>query len=193
MGDQVELSDSLLLDGLRQGDAEAFSALFVRYHSSVYRVLLRLLGRPDDAEDLTQETFVKLYHHPLANGREHNVKAWLYRVALNLGYNTLRAERRRGERQEKAALVESANESGVDPAGVALRSEERQLVRRVLSEMSDNYQACLVLRHDGLSYAHIADVLGIAPNAVGTVLVRAEKQFKARYLQQLDGPGRDGR
>ena len=189
----MNLSDSLLLDGLRQGDEDAFGALFLRYHGSVYGVLLRLLGGPDDAEDLTQETFLRLYRRPLANGREHNVGAWLCRVALNLGHNALRGERRRGERHQQMVLAGPGDDGAADPAGVAQRREERQLVRRVLSEMPANYQACLVLRHEGFSYVEIAAVLGIAPNAVGTVLARAEKQFKARYLERSGGSGRDGR
>src|SRR5262245_45912163 len=85
-----EDSDRRLLARTRLGDAAAFERLFRRYYHPVYRVVYRMLGDEGIASDVTQEAFVALYTHPpqlQAEGEE--IRAWLYRVALNRGYNAL--------------------------------------------------------------------------------------------------------
>src|SRR5262249_53161837 len=88
-------SDRHLLARTRLHDPAAFERLFHRYYGAVYRVVLRMLVDDDAASDVTQETFLALYTHPpqlQTDGEE--IRAWLYRVALNRGYNALRSKRR---------------------------------------------------------------------------------------------------
>ncbi len=113
------------------------------------------------------------------------LRAWLYRVAINSGYNALRSERRRRNRED-AALAQAALASRT-PAEEAGRAEERDAVRRVLVRLPERQRLCLALRAEGLSYAEIAAALGIAPGSVGTLLARAERAFKAEYLAQRGG------
>ncbi len=93
-GQISELADGALVEALHAGDDAAFEELFRRYYSTVYKVLLRLIGTPQDAEDLAQEVFVRLYQRPLRGADEANVGGWLYRVATNLGFNAIRSRRR---------------------------------------------------------------------------------------------------
>lgn len=179
------MSDGALLDGLRRGDDRAFATLFARHWAGVYGVLYRLVGSREEAEDLAQEVFLKLHRQPLAPEREHNLPGWLYRVATNAGYNALRARQRRLAREDRAADRPDASEQA--PLEVALAEEEREAVRAVLATLPARQQACLVLRHQGLSYAEVAAALGVAPSSVGTLLSRAEAEFRRRYLQQRGG------
>jgi len=171
-------SDALLLAGLREGDQAAFESLFLRYREPIARFLSRLLGDGDEAEDMVQEAFLRLHRHPLSAGHEQNVRAWLYRVAANLGYNALRGRQRREKRE---AAAQSAANVEVDPTDTAVAAEQRQEVRRALSGLSLRHQTCLLLRHQGLSYAEIAQVVGVAASSVGTILARAEADFKRHY------------
>lgn len=176
--------DSLLLANLAKGDEVAFEALFLRYYSQVYGVLFRLLGDRHEAEDLAQEVFLKLHGQRFPGGHEHTLGGWLYRVAVNLALNHLRSAERRG-RREVAAAAETRTLDGdaaPDPAQVALRNEERALVRRALADLPEKPRTCLILRQAGLSYAEIAQAVGVAPGSVGTLLARAEETFRARYL-----------
>ncbi|MBP6015446.1 MAG: sigma-70 family RNA polymerase sigma factor [Candidatus Promineofilum sp.] len=95
------LSDYSLLARMAHGDAHAFDALFHRHYDRVYGVLFRLVGERAEAEDLAQETFLRLYKR-VDRGRplsmDENIGGWLYRVAMNLGYNALRSRRRMDER-----------------------------------------------------------------------------------------------
>jgi RNA polymerase sigma-70 factor, ECF subfamily len=183
----LQLSDAMLLEGLGRGNHEAFATLFARHYGSVHALLYRLLGDADEAEDVAQEVFLKLYERPLAGSREHNLRAWLYRVATNLGYNVLRAGQRRRERHERADRERT--DSPDDPASLAIAVEERITVRQALADLSEKHQSCLLLRYQGLSYAEIAEVLGVSPGSVGTILARAEADFRRKYLALQKGRG----
>ena len=102
--------------------------------------------------------------------------AWLCRVALNKGYNSLRGEKRAQQRLERFPSPQE-----VDPYAEALRAEERAHVREVLSRLPERHRKMLLLRHAGLSLAEIAGVVEVAPGSVGTLLVRAERAFATAY------------
>lgn len=178
----MDVSDAILLDRLRNGDKQAFSALFLRYYQSVHSLLARTTGDSDEAEDLTQEVFVRLYRHPLDANRQHNLRAWLCRVALNLSLNAGRAKQRESGRCERAhRLTEQQRRAEGDPEDSLLRHEERDRVRRVLNLLAPRQRQCLILRYEGFSYAEIAQVLEVSPGSVGTLLARAEAEFARRY------------
>lgn len=178
-----ELSDSLLLEALRRGDRTAFDGLFLRHYPRVFGVLLRLVRRPEEAEDIAQDVFVKLAQHPPSEKREHNIAAWLYRVAVNSGRNALRAEQRQVVHRHRAVALDSPPLES-DPVVTAIVGEQQELVRSVLSKLPEKHQVALALRYEGFSYQEIAAVLGVAVNAVGVTLARAERQFRDRYLQE---------
>jgi RNA polymerase sigma-70 factor, ECF subfamily len=130
-----------------------FDTLFLSHYQSVYRVLYRIVGSSDEAEDLAQETFLRLYRQRFAGDRQHYVRAWLLRVATNLAYNALRG-RRRQERRDSAVTYGELSEPDqeTDPARSAERGEARQEVRRALAELPTRQAQLLLLRHAGLSY-----------------------------------------
>ncbi|MBI4788374.1 MAG: sigma-70 family RNA polymerase sigma factor [Chloroflexi bacterium] len=159
-----------------QSKRAEFEAAFFQHYTRVYGVLFRLIGDKAEAEDLTLETFWRLWQQPPR--RADNLGGWLYRVATRLGYNALRAAKRR-TRYEDAALRDAA--VSPDPAREAERSDERASVRAALSQMSERDAQLLLLRHSGLSYNDIAAALGVSPNSVGTLLTRAEEEFEKLY------------
>lgn len=164
-------------------DETAFEALFLAHYSAVYGVAFRLTGNPHEADDLTAETFWRLWQRPPA--RDENVAGWLYRVATRLGYNSLRAGRRR-EGHETAATRGLPDglwniAAPPDPAETAELREERAAVRAVLKRLPLRDVQVLTLRHAGLAYKEIAAALEIAPGSVGTLLARAEERFAKQY------------
>lgn len=193
--DRPVIADQDLLVRLRTGDEEAFARLFALHWDGVHRLLARVVGDQEVAGDLAQEVFVQLYRRP-PDGEGAPVRAWLYRVALNRGYNALRADRRRRSREDAVArdpltglavsnFVGDAN--GAALAEAANRAEERDAVRRTLMQLPERQRDCLALRAEGLSYAEIAVAVGVAPGSVGTLLARAERAFKQSYLAQRGG------
>jgi RNA polymerase sigma-70 factor (ECF subfamily) len=181
------LEEQELLRRVHQGDELAFARLFEQHWDGVARLLTRLLGDPDEAGDVAQEVFVQLFRKPPAEG-EAPLRAWLFRVALNRGYNALRADRRRRTREDTVARDPTAPAAG--DAGVleeANRAEERDVVRRTLLALPERQRECLLLRAEGLSYAELAAALGVASGSAGTLLARAERAFKERYRAQRGG------
>jgi RNA polymerase sigma-70 factor (ECF subfamily) len=183
-----------LLDRVRSGDETAFARLFERHWDAVCRLLVRLTGDADAAGDVAQEVFVQLYRKPPV-GEEVPLRAWLYRVALNRGYNALRADRRRRTREEVVAHDPTEGAGGAAGSAEGLdgweaaanRAAERDAVRRALLHLPERQRDCLILRADGLSYAEIAAAVGVAPGSVGTLLARAERAFKAEFLARRGG------
>jgi RNA polymerase sigma-70 factor (ECF subfamily) len=181
----VETDETLLAQWRSQNDNTAFDALFQRHYERVYRVVYNLVGSREEAEDLAQETFLALYHTPPSlKDNEGGLAAWLCRVALNRGYNTLRSNRRAQQRMERLGEPLSGME-GSDPYSMAVRAEERAYVQAILAQLPERQSKLLLLRYAGLSYAEIAATLGIAPGSVGTLLARAERAFLAKSSQPV--------
>ncbi len=175
-----EWQRSQLVARLPVRDTESdFEAAFAEHYSRVYGVLFRLLGDRGEAEDLTVETFWRLWERPPR--QVDNVGGWLYRVALRLGYNALRAARRRLSYEDTAGRLALDDDSPADPAQVYEVSEERARVRAVLQQLPPREAQLLILRHSGLAYREIAAALAIAPSSVGTLLARAEAHFEKLY------------
>lgn len=184
MPEQTTLSDANLLIQLHAGDEDSFEALFLRHYKQVSATLFALLGNLADAEDLAQQVFLKFYHAPERlrfQGDETNIAGWLYRVALNEGYNALRSQKRRAAWQEQFARLWPFTASFPDPAQAAESQDTQTRVRRILLEMKPRDAKLLLLRHTGLSYAELAAALEIAPGSVGSLLTRAERTFKEKY------------
>lgn len=188
----MQLTEARLLARVKAGEVEAFESIYNTHWRMVYSILFRLIGRREEAEDLAQEVFVKLYRTPPQLGERETVAPWLYRVATNLGYNTFRAGSRQSARDQRAetlAQVELSAGTGIaGPEDASLIQEERLAVRRALSQLSEREQACLVLRHSGLSYAEVGAAIGVRASSVGTLLARAEERFRGVYERQQEVP-----
>lgn len=184
MSDQTALSDTNLLRQLQAGDDASFEVLFLRHYERVYAALFALLGHKADAEDVAQQAFLKLYHAPdrlRLDGDETNVAGWLYRVALNEGYNALRRQKRRTVWQEQFTRLWPFSTALADPAQVAESHDSQGQVRQILLQLKPRDAKLLLLRHTGLSYAELAAALEVAPGSIGSLLTRAERLFREKY------------
>ncbi|OQY48453.1 MAG: hypothetical protein B6242_02400 [Anaerolineaceae bacterium 4572_78] len=177
-------SDAMLLRQVQAGDEIAYEAFFHRHYRRIYTILYRLLGDHDDAEDMTQHIFIKLYMSPqrLQIDRDtSNIVGWLYRVAMNTGYNAIRSRKRRQAWHDKFLSIFSLNHAIPDPADIAQNHDEQNKVRQILAGMKPRDAKLLLLRHAGLSYKELATVLNVAPSSIGSLLTRAERKFRQRY------------
>jgi len=164
-------------------DAEAeFESVFLQHYPRVYSVLFRLVGDRAEAEDLALETFWKLWERPPAG--HDNVIGWLCRVAANLGYNALRAAKRRIKYEEEAGRDALEINALPDPAYEAEQRAERRRVRDTLKRMNARDAQLLILRHSGFAYKEIASALNVSPNSIGTLLVRAEAEFERLFQEE---------
>ncbi|MBC7242874.1 MAG: sigma-70 family RNA polymerase sigma factor [Anaerolineae bacterium] len=164
-------------------DEDVFEGIFRRCFAEIYRYVYRVVGSGPAAEDLAQETFLRLYQQRFPPGREHNVRAWLYRVATHLAFNWVREANRRKRRDQRFVAEQAGTRSEMDPQEYVERRAEQELVRKALVCLKPAHAQALLLRHAGLSYREIADVLGLAPGSVGTTLARAAEAFEKAYAR----------
>ncbi len=165
--------------------------LYEKYKRPIHTYVYRLLGSQEDADDLTQEVFMRafvswddLYDHD-------NLSPWLYRIATNLCVDLLRrrkriswwplTKRRGGEQQFDSGSEEDAPYLPPDSGGIP-EVFEREQIRLALASMPEDYAIVLVLSAaQGLPYQDIATIVGISPNAAATRISRAKRMFAEQY------------
>lgn len=158
--------------------------VFRAEYPRVVAVARRVLGDRHAAEDVAQEVFLGFAQARVA---ESAARGWLSVAAVHTALNTVRAGRRRTDRESRAEADPTLGQGEVaaDPADDAVRSLERARVRRALASLPRNQAVALVLRHSGASYADISDALGIAVSGVGTTVRRAEAALR-KELTSVD-------
>ncbi|MBA2454165.1 MAG: sigma-70 family RNA polymerase sigma factor [Chloroflexia bacterium] len=179
-------ADGVLLEAVRQGDNTAFEELFTRYYPRVYGVLLRVVRTPEDAEEIAHDVFMRLYERPLDYVTDGALAGWLYRTALNAGFNALRSRKRRSGWLRKAAMFQRAEPAfDTGPAAVVERNEEIERVRQALTQIPEKQRNALVLRSHGLQYNEIAAALDISSSSIGTTLARGERALRRQLENEV--------
>src|SRR5712692_8165708 len=164
-------------------DEESFEAVFTRYYPLVYQLAYRCTGQCDEADDVAQEVFLRFYRTPPRTTNDVERRAWLCRVTTNLGLNALRSRQRRISHEEKASDG-VRRPAQLNPEQHVIANEQAAFIRSVLSELPERQQTYILLRNIGLSYAEIAQATGVAPASVGSLLARAEREFRRRYHER---------
>lgn len=177
----VKLNDEKRAGGARTcWSEEAFQHIFEENYGRVAAVLQRIVGDPSRAEDLAIEAFWRFYHQPQVREGEGNPGGWLYRTATRLGIDSLRAETRRGRYEQQAGRLLKPH-SYADPLEDVLRVERQAQVRKVLATLRPAQAQILILRASGFSYHELSEALRVKRGGVGTMLIRAENQFRKLY------------
>lgn len=158
--------------------------VFRAEYGRVVAVACRVLGDEDAAEDVAQEVFLGFAHSAVEEGA---ARGWLAVASVHTALNVARAARRRSGREARAESDPALGRPEVagDTADDAVVSLERARVRRALAALPRNQAEVLVLRHSGMSYADIADAVGIAASGVGTTVRRAEAALR-KELAHVD-------
>jgi len=180
-------ADGVLLEAVKLGDGAAFETLFERHYARVYAVALRVVGSPEDAEEIAHDVFLRLYQRPLEKVVDGALAGWLYRTALNAAFNSVRSRnRRRGWLRRVAMFQRAESQAEASPATVVERNEDIERVRRGLSKLPERQRNALVLRSHGLQYNEIAATLGISPSSVGTILARGERALRRQLENEVE-------
>lgn len=187
----ISTGDSLLIEQFRRGDPAAMERLIVKYQNRIYNVVLRICADPDDAAELTQETFVKILENLGKFEGRSSFYTWAFRIAVNLTLNycqrnaklavrSLDTEEEQYSGPARQALKELlSDDSSPDPEAVAQDRELHEIAIAALNKLDEAHKAVLVLRDiEGMSYARIAEVLGIEIGTVRSRLSRARTKLK---------------
>jgi RNA polymerase sigma-70 factor (ECF subfamily) len=189
-------SDRELVEAARGGDAEAFGTLVRRHQRRIFRLTAHLLRSPAEAEDVTQETFVRAYG---ALGRfdgRSEPFTWIYRIAVNLSLNVIRSRKnsRTSTPPDETRIENVLLQARSNLASPAEQTADRQLALALLdglNELSDTLRTTLILVGiDGLSHAEAAEVLGCPEGTVAWRVHEARRKLRA-YLVTRGHPSED--
>jgi len=160
---------------------EAFETIFHEHWSSIHRFIARMVMDPSEAEDLTLETFFRLYkNHPMEQD-EFNIRDRLHKVATNLALQSIRSFKRRENHEINAGKNALEETYDNQPSRIFAEKEEQQFVRMALGQMNSRQAELLAMRYSGMPYKDIAKALKLSPTSIGPLLLRAEREFKKHY------------
>jgi len=185
--------DKSLVQACRAGHTEAFGVLVRRYQDRLYPTILRLLGSPEDAQDVLQDAFVRAFEKLDQFHGESSFYTWIYRIAVNLALSEYRKHRHRGhDRKFDPSTLSLAAEPAdaspeTDPAFAMERVERELLVQSALNELGPEHRAVVVLKDfDGRRYEEIAALLEIPIGTVRSRLHRARTELRDRLRSLVD-------
>jgi RNA polymerase sigma-70 factor (ECF subfamily) len=171
-----EATDDDLMQGVATGDGDAFAEIILRYQHVAWKVAFRFLGDSMEAEDAAQDAFLKLLEAAPRYRSKASFRTYLFRILTHLCIDRCRKKRP----DAVADIPEAADPSG-DPAAALMAREIRVQIRNVLETLPPKQKAAIILRHyEGLSYAEIAQVLGISAKAVERLISRARITLQTR-------------
>ena len=187
--------DVALMIRVRQGDDDAFREIVARYHARVHIFLRHMLGNEQSAEDLTQETFLRMHRSRVRYRARCRFGSWLFTIANNLALNRLRDEF--GSARAPLPMTESGSlpmthstprASPPEPVDRGMeRAEVVATVRAALNALNENQRAAIVLsKFEEMSYEEIGKVLDLSPQAVKSLINRAKVRLKTLWAGVLD-------
>lgn len=195
--DAEDQSERRFIERLARRDERAFNELVELYQARVFRLVLRMLGRRDEAEDMAQEVFVQIFKAVSTFRGESKLSTWVYRVSVNLCKNRMKYLARRhsdGEDElepvaERAALDEAKGVTFGDVAQPDRMVEGYQLervVQQCIRELDPDFREVLILRDlEDLSYEELSAITGLPDGTVKSRLHRARSMLKASVERKM--------
>ncbi len=167
-----------VLDRLRAGDIAALDEIYRVYGDRIFGVCFGILANRADAEDATQEVFLRAFQQAVKFSGKSRYSTWLLRLAANHTLNFAKAVKRR--KRVSRALPEDVASPAPDPDHAVIGRERRAAVVRLLQELPPEQRLTLVLREiEGLSYFELSEVLGVPVGTVTSRLIRGREKLRA--------------
>ncbi|MDX2178276.1 MAG: RNA polymerase sigma factor [Bryobacteraceae bacterium] len=179
-----------VIERARSGDDAAFNEIVRLYRKRILGTVSRLIGRPEDVEDVGQEVFLRLYYSMEQLRTPDMFEPWLYRLTVNAAYDYLRKRKRKKE--SRLSDLSEAQVTGADAvAGSAAKTEEdrkgtiREFVQKLLGSVSEEDRLLLLMKEvEGLSIKDLEKIYGINENAVKVRLFRARQRVLKAFEKQ---------
>ncbi|MBI3848246.1 MAG: sigma-70 family RNA polymerase sigma factor [Planctomycetes bacterium] len=183
-----------LMLGLQKGDTAAFEILLRRHQEPILNLAYRFLGDRDEAEDLTQDVFLRLYRARASYRPDAKFTTWLYRIASNACLNALRARKGRRAMSLEGLAADGRNATPIQiedtkasaPPVALLRDEMGERIRGIVDGLPDAQRLAIVLnKYQDLSYEEVAEAMDLTVMAVKSLLFRARERIKERLMPYL--------
>ncbi len=179
------------VEKLKAGDAKAFDALVVRYANDVYALLFRLTHDAEEAGDLTQETFLRVFKAVKNFRGEADLKTWLFRIAINESRNRFRWWTRRCRektfsldaplRESETTFGETISSDSASPEDLILQREREKVLSRALQDLPEIFREAVVLCDvEGLTYEQVAESLDVNIGTVKSRIARGREELRKK-------------
>lgn len=159
-----------------------FEEAFTLHHRTVFRAARSVVHDAALAEDVTQETFLRLYKHLDSIKDGEMLKPWLIRVAINVAKNTVRGQIRANTRDESYVKETGENKARSVEIDYEVDANVNEIYR-ALGRIKEPLRSCLILKQQGLSYKEIASSLDLNESSIGTFVARARAEFARIYAR----------
>lgn len=188
------INDIEIIKRCQQGDEDAFRELVKRYQEKVVWIGYQMVGNYEDAKDISQEAFLRVYRSIGSFNLMSNFYTWMYRIVVNLCIDFLRKQKNKIFSFEEVGEKESGN---LSPEQIVIHKEDSLKIHKVLQMLPYSYRSILILRDiEGFSCKEIAKIIGCNSNTVRWRLFRARQIFQKFWKQEkdvqsdMDNPGR---
>lgn len=179
----MDKKERSIIQKCQQGDRKAYKHIFLEYKDTVYNVALGMLSNKEDAQDMTQEVFIRVFEKINQFNFKSSFSTWLYRVTVNMCKNELR--RRKKQKQDAEELkdyYEQIQPSMESPEEELMREERKVKLRQALTEIKEDYRTILVLREmEGMSYKELSEVLKCSVGRVKSRLNEARMELRNKF------------
>lgn len=184
------MTEKELLEGIVRKDEAIFRHFVNQYKDLVFRVCFSVLQNKDDADDVAQEVFVKVFHSASTFRSDSKISTWLYRISLNMSLNFLNKRKR----SQIIQLVENfifketeKNRPEVDNLEMEDYEEKKfKILYKSLNQLPTKQQSAFLLHHqEGLSYNEITEILGVSHSAVESLIHRAKTNLQKKITKEL--------
>jgi RNA polymerase sigma-70 factor, ECF subfamily len=190
----ADSADRALIRRLCAADEAAYEELLQRFEHPIYNLICRLTDHPNDAADITQEVFLKVFRSIGSFREQSSLKTWVYRIAVNEARNHRRSFLRHRKQEvrlesdvETPGCSEWVPDPGPSPFEITLDHEAQKLIETALTEINPNFRAALILRDiEGLAYDDIADILEISLGTVKSRILRGREDLKERLTSYIE-------
>lgn len=179
----------------QSGDGVAFNQVVVAYRKRILGTIARLIGRPEDVEDVAQEVFLRLYYSLDQLRTPEVFEPWLYRLTVNASYDYLRKQRRRNEARmsdlsEQQVMMADAAAGGRVSSEENRQKQVKDLVEALLDSVSEQDRILLTLKEvEGLSLKELEKIYGVNENALKVRLFRARQRVLNAFEVSQKGKG----
>ncbi len=191
--------ERLLIKKSKSGDVEAFEQLIFDYQKKAYNIALRIMGNQEDAKDMCQEAFIRIFKSIEGFKEQSSFSTWMYRIITNVCLDEIRKRKKNDtismdstfETQDGEIHFEVVSEDDT-PEEAYIRTEKKRLILKTINELNEEYKTAIVLRDiQGFSYEEIANILCCS---IGTVKSRINRgrnilKDKLRTVLELSNSG----
>lgn len=193
----MERTESILVADLCDGDMTALAILVDRHKDLVYRVAMQITKNSDDASDVLQDAFLKVYDSINAFRQESAFETWLYRIVVNLSIDAVKKRKRQQESMASLSGVSDVHQSRdaqQDPTRQAERNELQEWVTQAVNSLSIKHRSVVILHElEGLSHPQIAEILDCSEGTVRSRLHYARKKLRVLLAPYIDVKGKQAK